>query len=254
MTYKTRTATALLSAGFIAWASAATISTATFTSTTTAVDLTSAEDWGYLDGALFGSNGASGNSYTYDGTTFDGGTVQSNRHSSGSMGAVTLLETGILGVKNDTNFEYTFSNGTVPTSDTGLVTRAGGYGDHRVEDLFTFTFNDVGAGDHVLDIYHSTGRGNQTIDFTTNISATDGNIVDSVFTGSHSAAGSYVYSLAFSTSDASADVTINWNATAEDGGSDTLGAFVLNTTAIPEPSTTALLGLGGFALILRRRK
>ncbi len=56
------------------------------------------------------------------------------------------------------------------------------------------------------------------------------------------------------TANAAADVTINWNATAEAGGSDTIGAFVLNTTAIPEPSSTALLGLGGLALILRRRK
>ena len=33
-----------------------------------------------------------------------------------------------------------------------------------------------------------------------------------------------------------------------------VGALQLRTTAVPEPSSTALLGLGGLALILRRRK
>jgi hypothetical protein len=35
---------------------------------------------------------------------------------------------------------------------------------------------------------------------------------------------------------------------------DGYGVFGLSGVAVPEPSTTALLGLGGFALILRRRK
>ena len=41
------------------------------------------------------------------------------------------------------------------------------------------------------------------------------------------------------------------------GFSHTLGrtyAFAINVTAIPEPSSVALLGLGGLALLLRRRR
>ena len=51
------------------------------------------------------------------------------------------------------------------------------------------------------------------------------------------------------------DVTIWFNNLGDNGyaGSD-IGNITLNGTAVPEPSTTALLGLGGIALILRRRK
>jgi hypothetical protein len=35
---------------------------------------------------------------------------------------------------------------------------------------------------------------------------------------------------------------------------DVNGSFTISTVAVPEPSSTALLGLGGLALILRRRK
>ena len=42
-----------------------------------------------------------------------------------------------------------------------------------------------------------------------------------------------------------ADVSINWNH---------MAGVTFDTAPIPEPTTTALLGLGGLALILRRRK
>lgn len=38
------------------------------------------------------------------------------------------------------------------------------------------------------------------------------------------------------------------------GGDQTFGNLIVNATAVPEPSSTALLGLGGVALLLRRRK
>ena len=38
------------------------------------------------------------------------------------------------------------------------------------------------------------------------------------------------------------------------GGDQSFGNFTVNGTAVPEPSSAALLGLGGLALILRRRK
>ena len=48
-------------------------------------------------------------------------------------------------------------------------------------------------------------------------------------------------------------VSILYNGLAANGG-DTFGINGFELTAVPEPSTTALLGLGGLALFLRRRK
>ena len=50
--------------------------------------------------------------------------------------------------------------------------------------------------------------------------------------------------------DGSGNIAVNVSST----GSQSIEAVVLEAVAIPEPTTTALLGLGGLALILRRRK
>lgn len=57
----------------------------------------------------------------------------------------------------------------------------------------------------------------------------------------------------------SGDLSVDIAATTGNGAGGTargsLGGFqIIETTAVPEPSSTALLGLGGLALILRRRK
>jgi hypothetical protein len=48
--------------------------------------------------------------------------------------------------------------------------------------------------------------------------------------------------------------TVDFYSTQGINGGATLGAISLDSSVVPEPSTTALLGLGGLALILRRRK
>ena len=49
------------------------------------------------------------------------------------------------------------------------------------------------------------------------------------------------------------DLVVDFEVANTDGATWHLYAMT-NEVAVPEPSTTALLGLGGLALILRRRK
>lgn len=49
-------------------------------------------------------------------------------------------------------------------------------------------------------------------------------------------------------------VSIYANGAERDGNQATLQGFALESVAVPEPTTTALLGIGGIALTLRRRK
>lgn len=246
MTHATRLVPLTVSAictAVVVTSDAATITGESFGTTSYSVNFADAEDWGYLNGSLFGASSSSGTVYTYDGSGI------SNRHSSGSMGTVTLTEDGTLGSKSAAPFDATFTNGVGPVNGSSLA-YGGAFGDHRAEDLFTFTFNDVGAGDHTLQIYIEDNRNSMNLEFTTNITATDGNVVGSVSTGSMPTENAYVFTLAFSTNDPLADVSIAFVATSAGSGESNLGAFVLNT--VPEPGSLALLGLGGF-LITRRR-
>jgi hypothetical protein len=60
------------------------------------------------------------------------------------------------------------------------------------------------------------------------------------------------YEIVFSTTDASADLELVWNSISGGTGTGFIGGYVVET--VPEPSSTALLGLGGLALMLRRRR
>lgn len=49
-------------------------------------------------------------------------------------------------------------------------------------------------------------------------------------------------------------IEYTWNATGDGGSNGRFGGTVLTGTVIPEPSSIALLGLGGFSFLLRRRR
>ncbi|MBT8036430.1 MAG: PEP-CTERM sorting domain-containing protein [Verrucomicrobiae bacterium] len=55
-------------------------------------------------------------------------------------------------------------------------------------------------------------------------------------------------------SDVAAGTDITFGYLGGAGGGEELSSFTITAAPVPEPSSTALLGLGGLALILRRRK
>jgi len=61
-------------------------------------------------------------------------------------------------------------------------------------------------------------------------------------------------SVQFSFTAASAITELDLQAVAEGGPFSNINGFSITTVAVPEPSSTALLGLGGLALVLRRRR
>jgi hypothetical protein len=77
------------------------------------------------------------------------------------------------------------------------------------------------------------------------------NVANTTFSGGGNPSGTLTYS--FDDAVTSAELFIGFEA---DGTGDhwTLDNVSFDGTVVPEPSTTALLGLGGLALILRRRK
>jgi hypothetical protein len=148
------------------------------------------------------------------------------------------------GVGNTTNErvlkqEYTNTDTTTPT--LSLSGTATGIGSGGVFTLYGGTSNNA---DYFVTVDIGT-VGNQTAygSFTTNS-----------LTSGESNIGSIDYSGVTDT-----NAVLSWTYTSADNGTvnrnkHRLGAIAINVVPIPEPSTTALLGLGGLALILRRHK
>ena len=64
----------------------------------------------------------------------------------------------------------------------------------------------------------------------------------------------YVAELDFVTDGIYDELVYVWNATGDNGTNGRFGGTVLTGVLIPEPSSAALIGLGGLGLLLRRRR
>ena len=84
---------------------------------------------------------------------------------------------------------------------------------------------------------------------------TDGSIANQTIAQGASAGASVITALGGITADrVRITVTDNYSGTSAGGDRVGLAEIAFQGTVVPEPSSTALLGLGGLALILRRRK
>lgn len=113
--------------------------------------------------------------------------------------------------------------------------------------LITLTFDGLFNGAATYDLLIGAGHSNTNPDTTW---TADGKSATTVST---SGATAYV-TLTGLTTDGSGNLVITAAGAGGRADISVVSALTLTVTAVPEPSSTALLGLGGLALILRRRR
>lgn len=226
-----------------------------------AISTTGTADWGYVSvngnstGGLTGLfDGSSAYSNLNYGALDDGGSVLTSVSGSSSIGAVTVTEntSGISGSNNASDFTFDGNAAYGSFRNFGATT-----------DAFTINFNDLGVGTFDITLY--LGHTSATRDFTINYDLTDagGDVSSSKASGAISLLGSsvgfgggpaFAYTISVTTTDASADLGLNFVSTAGGGGTGLFAGYTV--VAIPEPSSYALisglLALG--AIMLRRRR
>ena len=199
-------------------------------------------DWGYVSdtGGIFGDNPTNTLYEDMDGTPIVSGSPY--------RGDVTVSETSVINPKTSTAVIYTFDG------DNAI----GAYGDlaGAEADAWQVTFNDLGIGKQTITLY--MGHNNTDRVFDMDVSLADGGAPltttdTSAAIGTYGGAASgraFRYDITVETTTASADLTLTFGSVS--GGSGQ--AFWAGYTATPEPSSTALLGLGLSSLLLRRKR
>ncbi|PQJ28541.1 PEP-CTERM sorting domain-containing protein, partial [Rubritalea profundi] len=133
------------------------------------------------------------------------------------------------------------------------LTYQGKFGDDDNTTIHNLTISQLSAGQtYELIFYFSDAFPNETM--TAEGAGPDTFGESKITTGGETyvegaAAGIFSYF-----NNVTADGSGNIEVLASGSGRETITGFQLRAVAVPEPSTTALLGLGGLALILRRRK
>ncbi|MBT7958121.1 MAG: PEP-CTERM sorting domain-containing protein [Akkermansiaceae bacterium] len=221
----------------------------------TGIDTTAANvvDWGYyMPGADF-LDGTQAADTNFDSITADVSPATNSKASSG-IGAVTITERDAAEYSNGTDlalWEFTVGAGDGTNFSGGIQTAFGAAnGIGGTENIFTITFNDLGVGIQTITLYMAhtnTGRSFQaTMDDVGSTSLTSSSI------GGSDGFGYFTFTTEVTITDALDDLAISIDSNG--GGSGQFAFAGYTVTGVPEPSTTALLGLGGLALILRRRR
>ena len=157
----------------------------------------------------------------------------------------TLGSYSLTGAPNNFNTNTGAGNGADPASEI-----------YKMFDTFQFngkpgvlTLTGLTPGEtYKLRLYVTAWSG-PTVTFSF-----DDTVAPTVYAGEDRGAGqnipsSFDYTYTLGVADTDLEVSID-----ADNGNDTFHWYGFTNEVVPEPSTTALLGLGGLALILRRRR
>lgn len=242
-----------------------------------AVGLTGAANAAITAGQTVGID-FGGDTSTDPGNTWNGISVGGTATTAGMNDAASIIigdDESLLsttGVATGSTFTFLNSSGEIAwdfggvtaggadgvVGDGAFISHASVFGDGIISndasgrvvtptDTFTFTFSGLDDG---LTYNLSGGHdGNQN---NTNFDATWTADGQSATTDTSGGGNLGFISLTGLETDGSGNLVITVNGTATGASHITVNALTL--TAVPEPSTTALLGLGGLALILHRRK
>lgn len=202
-------------------------------------------DWGYVSdtGGIF--TGTPTNTLYED---MDGTPIVSGSPNSGDVTVTEATTNGGINPKSSNQVIYTFDG------DNAI----GAYGDlaGAEPDAWEVTFNDLGIGTQTITLYMGHSATDRVFDM--DVSLTDGGAPltttdTSAAIGTYGGAASgraFRYDITVETTTASAELSLTFGSVSGGGGQ----AYWAGYTATPEPSSTALLGLGLGSLLLRRKR
>ena len=234
--------TPLLALTLTSVSQAAIISSGFSGSSSLAVTTDGTPDWGYFSDTNGIFTGTPTNTLYED---MDGTPIVSG---SPYRGDVTVSETSVINSWTGASVVYTFDG------DDAI----GAYRDlaGAEADAWQVTFNDLGIGKQTITLYMGHSATDRVFDM--DVSLTDGGAPltttdTSAAIGTYGGAASgraFRYDITVETTTASADLTLTFGSVSGGAGQ----AYWAGYTATPEPSSTALLGLGLGSLLLRRKR
>ncbi|MGB0992913.1 MAG: PEP-CTERM sorting domain-containing protein [Akkermansiaceae bacterium] len=161
--------------------------------------------------------------------------------------ALSLTDGSASGATLSANSGFTnFNNIAWASNNKDWVMMEGWYGFVGSEHLTLSNLPAADANGYTVTIYGDVAQ-NRTMNYSIN----GGTAMTITDTGGYAGTFNAENSVTFANITGTTTLAITGNAS---GSRSAINGLTVQYTPVPEPSSTALLGLGGLALILRRRK